>query len=253
MCQPGRPRPQGLSQPGCSADGRLPQHEIGAVALVRRDLHPSPLDHLRARAPRQRAVGGERRHVEQHVPFGLVSMAPGEQPQDHRDHLGHVPGRVRLDRRRQHVQRRHVLVVGGGIALRDHLGRDPLGLGGSHDPVVDVGDVAYVDHVAVAPLEQPEQHVEYHGRSGIADVRVIVHGGPAHIHGRPTGIGRGEHLLAPGQRIVELHRCAFRWRPSLALPMPRLNRQRAPPRPAHGGNSMPRGRFFSGAPPCRPP
>ena len=212
MCQPGRPRPQGLSQPGCAgADGFHSTKSAGS-RLYGAHLHARALDHLRARAPRQRAVRRERRHVEQHVPFGLVGMAPGEQAPDHRDHLGHVPGRVRLDRRRQHVQRRHVLVVGGGIALRDHLGRDPLGLGGGHDPVVDVGDVAYVDHVAVAPLEQPEQHVEHHGRSGIADVRVIVHGGPAHIHGRPTGIGRGEHLLAPGQRIVELHRCAFRWR-----------------------------------------
>ena len=214
---PARPAATPRAVPaGLFGGRRLPQHEVGGIALVRRHLHARALDHLLARAPRQRSVARERRHVEQHVAFRLIGVAAGEQALDHRDHLGHMCGRVRLDRRRQHVQRRHVLVVGGGVALRDHRGRDPLGRGGGHDLVVDVGNVAHIDHVAVAPLEHAEQHVEHDGRSGIADVRVIVDRGAAHIHGRPTRVGRGKCLLAPGQRIIELHRCVFRWRSSLS-------------------------------------
>ena len=59
MCQPGRPRPQGLSQPGCSGARRLPQHEVAGVALVRRDLDARAGEHLLARAARERAVLAE--------------------------------------------------------------------------------------------------------------------------------------------------------------------------------------------------
>jgi hypothetical protein len=37
ICQPGRPLPHGLSQPGSSAGRQLPQHEVGRVLLVRID------------------------------------------------------------------------------------------------------------------------------------------------------------------------------------------------------------------------
>jgi hypothetical protein len=49
MCQPGRPRPQGLSQPG-SSGRRLPQHEVHRVALVGRDLDAGAGDHVVERA-----------------------------------------------------------------------------------------------------------------------------------------------------------------------------------------------------------
>jgi hypothetical protein len=97
-------------------------------------------------------------------------------------------------------------VVGGGVAPCDYLGRDALRLGGGHDLVVDVGDVAHIENVAEAVLQQPEQHVEHNRRARIADMRVIVHCGPAYIHSRPAGIRRGERLLAPGEGIIELHR-----------------------------------------------
>jgi hypothetical protein len=46
MCQPGRPRPQGESQPGRSGGRGLPQHEVAGIALVRRDLDAGAGQHL---------------------------------------------------------------------------------------------------------------------------------------------------------------------------------------------------------------
>ncbi len=57
---PARPAaPPGAVPAGLPGARRLPQHEIRRIALVWRDLHPGALDHLLARAPRQRAVRGE--------------------------------------------------------------------------------------------------------------------------------------------------------------------------------------------------
>ena len=66
MCQPGRPRPHGLSQPGSSGlDGF--HSTKSRVALVGGDLDAGAGDHFVGRAARQPAVVGKRGHVEQHV------------------------------------------------------------------------------------------------------------------------------------------------------------------------------------------
>ena len=66
---------------------RLPQHEIGRIALVGGDLDARARDHLVVVAAGKRAVAGRRRHVEQHVPLRLVGVAGFDQRLDERDHL----------------------------------------------------------------------------------------------------------------------------------------------------------------------
>ncbi len=144
MCHPGRPRPHGLSHPGSLGVGRLPQHEIGRVALVGRDLDPSAGDHVVAAAPRELpviGVGGDR---EQHMAFGRIGVPAGDQPFDHRDHLRDILGRPRLDIGRQGAERRHILVKSRRRPRRQ--GRDRLVIlaGGGVDLVFDVRDVANI-------------------------------------------------------------------------------------------------------------
>ena len=208
MCQPGRPRPHGLSQPGSVRVRRLPQHEIGGVALVGRHLDAGAGDHLVAAAAGEAAViriGADR---EQNMPFGGVGVARGDQPLDHRDHLRDVRGRPRLDIGRQHAERRHVLVKGGDRAGGQRLDRLAVGAGGGVDLVLDVGDVADVAHMlaAVGFAQQPVEHVEHDKGAGVADMGAVIDRRPAHIHAHVARIERLEHLLAAGQRIIESER-----------------------------------------------
>ncbi len=101
MCQPGRPRPQGLSQPGNDGVGGFPQHEIHRVALERRHLDPRPGDHVVDRPARQAAIFRIAAHVEQHMAVGGVGVTVGDQPLDHGDHRTDIVGGARLVRRTQ--------------------------------------------------------------------------------------------------------------------------------------------------------
>ena len=116
-CQPGRPRPHGLSQPGSAgADGFHSTKSVG-TALVGRDLGRGSRRSAR-RCPCWR--GGRspshRRHVEQHVALRGIGVAVGDQPLDDRDHRRDVVRRARLQRRRQAAERCRV-----GVEDRDHL------------------------------------------------------------------------------------------------------------------------------------
>ena len=114
MCQPGRPRPHGLSQPGRSSVGGLPEDEVHRVALEGRDLDPGAGDHVLGRAAGERAVGGVAVDGEEDVAFGDVGVALLDQVAGHRDHGADVLGRARFDRGAQRADGVHVVVVPAG-------------------------------------------------------------------------------------------------------------------------------------------
>ena len=94
--------------------------------------------------------------------FGGIGVPARDQPLDQRDHLLDVLGGAGLDARRQAAKRGDVGVELRRGALRQLTDRDAF-LGGARvDLVVNVGDVARVDHMvrAVNVAQQPEQHVE---------------------------------------------------------------------------------------------
>ena len=183
----------------------LPQHEVGGMLLVRRDLDARAGDHAVEAAAGQCAVVVHARDVEQHVALGLVSVAAGEQGLDHGHHLRDVVGRARLDVGRQRPERRHVVVERLGEALGQRRDRLAAFLGGGDDLVVDVGDVADIGDVLVAIEEpqQPVEHVEHDHRPRVADVRAGVDGGPAHVHADVLGVEGLEQLLGARLGIVE--------------------------------------------------
>ena len=118
---------------------------------------------------------------------------------------------ARLEGRRQGAQRRDVFVELALGRLR-HLGDRvverqvrPVALGARVDLVVDVGDVADVDHMlgAVDMAQQAEQHVEHDHRPGVADMGEVVDGRAADIEPHRARVDRREILLPAGQRVVE--------------------------------------------------
>ena len=187
---------------------RLPQDEVGGVALVRRDLDPRAGDHLVERPPRQATVVAGRGDVEQDVTLGGVGDALGDERADHRDHRRDVIGRVRREVGRLDPERAHVGEVLRLGAVGDDLRLDPLGGGGGDDLVVDVGDVARINDVvgAVLVAQQPLQHVEHHRRPGVADVRAAVNRRPADVHRHSRGVGGDEVDLRPAHRVVQAQR-----------------------------------------------
>ncbi len=189
---------------------RLPQHEIGGIALVGRDLDTRAGDELVARAARQAAVLGEAADREEDVMIGLVGMALGDEALDHRDHRRDVVGRARLGIGRQRQKRLRIGVKFLGRALGQLADGDAGGLGGGVDLVVDVGDVADIAHMrrAIGRAQQPVEHVEHDDRPRVADMRQVVDRGPAHIDAHGFGIERRELLLAPGERVVRRSKAA---------------------------------------------
>ena len=97
MCQPGRPRPQGESQPGISGVDGFHKTKSWAAFLVGRNLDTRARDHLAQVALGELAVFVVRSDIEQHVTFGLIRVAFVDQRLDHRDHHVDVLRGVRLD------------------------------------------------------------------------------------------------------------------------------------------------------------
>ena len=182
--------------------GRLPQHEIARVTLVRGHVDAGTGQHFVRVAARKLAVAVEAGHREQHVALGGIGMPIGDELLDHGDDLRHVRGHFRLDVRRHHAQRGHVFTVGGGEAVGDGADRHLLARGGV-DLVVHVGDVAGVAQCAETAPQQVGQHPEHHRATGVADVHVVVDRRAAHIQGRTGRVERDERFELASQVVVQ--------------------------------------------------
>ena len=184
---------------------RLPQHEIGRVALIGRNLHPRAGHHGVAVAAGQFAVCLILVDVEQHVLLRLIGEPALFELADHADHFRHMAGRGRLHGRVDHVQGAHVPPVDIGIDLRDLRAALPGLLRRRDDLVVHVGDVPGIDDMvrAIDAPQQAEQRVENHRRAGIADMGVVIDGRAADIERHPLRVGRFEVALFPRQRVVK--------------------------------------------------
>src|SRR5690606_33457410 len=134
---------------------------------------------------------------------GRVRVAAFDQLPDHGHDLADVGGGLRLDVRRRHAERGHVLAVGGGEAAGDVGDRHPGLARGGVDLVVDVGDVARVAQRAEAAAQQVGEHAEHHRTAGVADVHVVVDRRPAYVHGRAGRVGGRERFDAAGQAVVK--------------------------------------------------
>ncbi len=143
--------------------------------------------------------------------FGHIGMTFVYQSGDHVDHLFQMMRGVRLDIGSQHAQRTHVLMIGMRMPGRD-VGDIFSGLlCRGIDLVVDIGDVADVGHVVTGP-QQAHEHIEYHRRPRITNVRTIVDRRPTDVDGHPAGFERDKFFFGPPERVVEdqAHRLKYR-------------------------------------------
>ena len=202
MCQPGRPRPQGLVPAG-----------LGRVSTASTGRSPS------GRACRARPRRGRRR---------ASRRASGRRSGRSRGSSRPRRGRGPRPRRRGRAAISVSIIatiwamysvargswVGGSApsaamsswyqrgGLVGDLADRAAGLGGAGvDLVVDVGDVADVGDVvrAVDVAEQAEEHVEDDDRAGVADMGAVVDGRAADVHrARCAGSSGTKRLLACG-------------------------------------------------------
>jgi hypothetical protein len=183
--------------------------------------------------------------MEQHVSFGDVRMLRHHQPRNHVDDLRQVLRDARLVVRRHDAQRRHVLVVGRGIARADHADVDALLDRGLVDLVVDVRDVARVHDVRMLSPKHARQNVEHHCRPCIADVREAVDGWPQTYIVTRSGFSGSKRSLRPLRCCAGTSALDWRKKPGkdtdLSLPAQRhvIDRPRPPSRPAIGDGLRP--------------
>ena len=147
-----------------------------------------------------------------------ISVPAFDQPIDQRDHLLDVFRSARLDGWRQAAERRHIGVVLRRGPLRKLADRNAFLRRPGVDLVVDVGDVAGVNHMLrpIDVAQHAEEHVEHDGRPAVADMGKIVNRRTAHIHAHGLSIERLENFLLPGPGIVKLqrHKPCLGWRAS---------------------------------------
>ena len=119
-----------------------------------------------------------------------------------------MPGGARLDGRRRHVEESHGLVVAECVAL-DYLHRLQLFQTGFFADLVltlvsvvlkmaHVGDIPNVANFVAEVAKELEQHVIGDTRTGMAEMRVSVHGGSADVHPDMSLVDRNEKFLVPG-------------------------------------------------------
>ncbi len=121
---------------------------------------------------------------------------------------------VRLDRRRQDIEKLHVVVVAVGIVLRHlHwlqlleaclLGYLVLTLVGIVLQMAHIGDVTHIAHLVAKVLQITEQEVEGNRRTRVPEVGIAIDGGAAHIHPDTPLVERAEILFLTAECIINL-------------------------------------------------
>ena len=124
---------------------------------------------------------------------------------DEVEHALDVLGGVRPVVGSLHVEAVHEAEV-DLFVLAGELGLGDSAFGSAGDDLVfDVGDVAHVGDVETGPLEVATDDVEDHGRTRVADVRLVVDRRPAHVHRHLPGLAGNELHRVAQERVADPH------------------------------------------------
>ena len=185
--------------------GRLPQGEVERVFFGFVHLHPGPGPRAEVveAAMHQVAVAGDLPDPQVHPRGRGIGLAPGHQALHEVDHLVHPLGGPGALVGGQHAERLHGLDVdrvppGGQLGLGEALPVGPL-----DDLVVDVGDVGHVMHVEPPPLEVAAEDVVGESPAGVAQVGLVVHGGPAGVDRHPPRLPQLQGPDLAGEGVVQ--------------------------------------------------
>ena len=190
---------------GFAGLGRLPQREVQRIALGLAGLDTRPGLQVGERFARQPTVPREAVDVVVDVTVvGDIGMPALDQAFDHVDDVGQVLGRTWLLVRRQHAQRRGVLVHRPDETLGQRLERFAALVRPVDDLVVYVGDVAYVGHVVTQQAQVARDHVKHHHDARMPEVAQVVDRHAADIHVHAARVQRLEGLFGAGQVVVQV-------------------------------------------------
>ena len=198
MCQPGRPRPHGESQPTREVAHVLLVVLVGRAARARALVVEVDV--------RELAVAGELRDGEIHAAVvAFVRDAPLDELLDERDHLGYVVRRGGIHLRRLDVERLEVREERVLVRLRVVRERHARRVRAADRLVVHVGEVHHLLHLHAVELYDAAQHVLERVRPEVADVGVVIDRRPAGVE--PHGVLRQrlQGLHAPRQAVEYLH------------------------------------------------
>ena len=119
---------------------------------------------------------------------------------------------MRLNRRAQHAQRIHRLMIAVRVILcylhrlqllqPCLLGNLVLTLVGIMLQMAHVSDVTYIANLIAQVLQIAEHEVEGNGWTGMSKMGVTIDGWPTHIHTHIGGMKGLETLLLTRQRII---------------------------------------------------
>ena len=146
-------------------------------------------------------------HVAGRVAVGVlhhVGVPVADNPLDELDHVGDMPGRTRLDCRRQHAER---IVGAGELTLVVIRARPPLlacGGGLIKDLVVDIGHVAHESHVIAQTQHPAADDVEGDGGADMPDMRGALHRRTTHVDPHMAGTDRPERRHGMRGGVVQI-------------------------------------------------
>ncbi len=210
MCQPGRPATPARLPRRLVGQGRLPQHEVERVALVR-VVRVAPVlgrhgQHGGVVEVADVAEAREGGDVEVDGTARLVGVAGVEDGPDQGQDLGDGRGGAGLRPRGDQPEGGHVVVEAGDLLGRQVEVVDAELPGLAQDVVVDVGHVAHAAGFVAGVAQPALEHVEGQVDEGVAQVGRIVGRDPAAVHGDDRSGVEREDATAGG--VVQLHQRA---------------------------------------------
>ena len=154
----------------------------------------------------QLAIFGKAFYAEIYIAvFGHIGMAALDQILYNIQNFGNMIGSVGLHGGAAAVQPVAVLQIFGGKALGHFFHGHAFFVGLFNELIVNIGDVAHIDHLVAAPLQIVAQGVKHDQGAGVADVNIIVNGGAAHINAVFTGFHGHKFFFFAGQSVKDLH------------------------------------------------
>ena len=169
--------------------GGFPQHEIQRIAFETVYFHTLTCAQIIQRFARQLAISRKLAHGVIHIAIvSRIGFAIGNQTLNHFYHLRNVLSCLGFNIGFLHAQSRCVFIhglneTGGQFADGFTILRRT-----SDDFVIDVGDVAHVSQ-RITRFAQPTcHHIKHHHHPRMAQVTVVIHRHPTHIHAHMIGI-----------------------------------------------------------------
>ena len=197
--------------------GLLPEGEVGGIVFLFLSVEGArrgqKLVDVAARELAVVMVGVIFRHVEIDRAVADIGIAAVENLLHIFDLLDDMARSVGLDRRREHVQRLHGMVVAVEIELHNlhrlklfetrFLGYLVLPLVGVVLEMSDVGYVTDIAHLIAQMGQVAEEDVEGYGRTRVAQMRIAIDGRAADIHADAPGIERLEGLFEALEGVID--------------------------------------------------